>query len=80
MMRSRTLDRELARRAVLGVVVGASRLLADTADLAALVQTFIGYRGTTEAALRAMLDGGFRELVHSGVQAAGAKAAQMAEG
>src|SRR5215510_11976174 len=49
---ARGLRPDLARRAVLGVVVGASQLLADDAcDPAALIRTFIGYRGTTAAAL-----------------------------
>jgi pyrroline-5-carboxylate reductase len=76
---ARGLRPELARRAVLGVVVGASQLLADDAhDPAALIRTFIGYRGTTAAALQAMIDGGFATSVAAGLNAADARAAEMA--
>lgn len=75
----RGLPRDVARRAVVGVVAGASQLLGD-AEPANLVQTFIDYRGTTAAALQAMLDGGFRHLVAEGLRSAEAKAASMAPG
>lgn len=73
----RGLDRDMARRAVAGAVAGASQLLGD-AEPADLVQTFIDYRGTTAAALEAMLDGGFRRLVHKGLKAAEARVGSMA--
>lgn len=73
----RGLDRDMARRAVVGVVAGASQLLGD-AEPADLVRTFIDYRGTTAAALEAMLEGGFRKLVHEGLRAAEARAVDMA--
>jgi pyrroline-5-carboxylate reductase len=73
----RGLARDMARRAVIGVVAGASQLLGD-AEPADLVRTFIDYGGTTAAALEAMLDGGFRKLVHEGLRAAEARAGDMA--
>jgi pyrroline-5-carboxylate reductase len=73
----RGLPAELARRAVLSVVTGASRLLADT-DPAQMMQALIDYRGTTAAALQTMIDEGFERAVHAGLDAADARAGQMA--
>lgn len=75
------LPREFARRAALGVVAGASQLLAeDAADAAAIVREMIDYRGVTAAALETMLDRGFKEIVAAGIDAAMAKSAEMAGG
>lgn len=74
--KARGLQPDIARRAVLSVVCDASRLLAlndETPEQ--VVQTFIGYEGTTAAALRAMMGNGFPEAVHAGLDAA-AKAAK----
>lgn len=76
---ARGLDRDMARRAAVGVVAGASQLLHDS-EPADLVRAFIDYRGVTAAALEAMLDGGFRDLVHEGLRSAEAKAGDMASG
>lgn len=75
------LPRDFAERAAKGVVAGASQLLADEeADPAQIVQAMIEYRGTTAAALQAMIDRGFTDSVAAGLEAAAAKAAAMASG
>lgn len=67
-----------AERAAKGVVAGASQLFADEASKTSdIVQEMIDYRGTTAAALLAMLEGGFNAAVGSGLDAAAAKAAAM---
>lgn len=77
----RGLPPDVARRAVLGVVCGASRLLAAAdASPEQTVQTFIDYEGTTAAGLRRMMGSGFVEAVHAGLDAAAAAAAAMAAG
>jgi pyrroline-5-carboxylate reductase len=78
---SKGFDPDLARRAVRGVVVAASQLLATEGNEASeLVQTFIDYRGTTAAALQEMIDLGFIKAVHAGLRAAEAKALEIAAG
>jgi pyrroline-5-carboxylate reductase len=68
-----------AARAAKGVVCGASQLFAsETARTGAIVQEMIDYRGTTAAALQAMLDAGFMKAVASGLEAAAAKSARLA--
>jgi pyrroline-5-carboxylate reductase len=71
---------EFAERAAKGVVAGASQLLAGEhgGDPAQIVQAMIDYRGTTAAALQAMIDRGFTDSVAAGLEAAAAKAAAMA--
>jgi pyrroline-5-carboxylate reductase len=70
-----------AKRAAKGVVAGASQLLAgENGDPAQIVQAMIDYRGTTAAALQAMMDRGFTGSVAAGLEAAAAKAAAMASG
>ena len=72
---------EIARRAVLGAVCNASRLLATgDATPEQMVQTFVEYEGTTAAGLRQMMGKGFVEAVHAGLDAAAAAAARMAAG
>ncbi|MGD9510275.1 MAG: pyrroline-5-carboxylate reductase family protein [Geminicoccaceae bacterium] len=67
-----------ARRAAKGVVAGASRLLAgENDDPEQIVQAMIDYRGTTAAALEAMIDRGFTKSVAAGLEAAAARAATM---
>lgn len=74
--KARGLPPEIARRAVLGVVCDASRLLAlSNEPPEQMVQTFIDYEGTTAAGLRAMMGNGFPEAVRAGLDAA-AKAAK----
>ena len=67
-----------ARRAAQGVLVNASQLLAASDDPAPIVQAMIDYRGTTAAALQAMIDGGFKTAVGAGLEAAAARSAAMA--
>lgn len=75
------LPRDFAERAAKGVVAGASQLLAgEEVDPAQIVQAMIEYRGTTAAALQAMIDRGFTDSVAAGLEAAAAKAAAMASG
>jgi pyrroline-5-carboxylate reductase len=71
---------EFAGCAAKGVVAGASQLLAGEqgGDPAQIVQAMIDYRGTTAAALQAMMDRGFTDSVAAGLEAAAAKAAAMA--
>lgn len=73
------LPRDFAAQAARGVVAGASQLFAGAeADTAAIVREMIDYRGTTAAALQAMLDHGFNEAVARGLEAAATKASKMA--
>ena len=75
------LPSDFAKRAAKGVVAGASQLLAgENDDPAQIVQAMIDYRGTTAAALQAMMDRGFTKSVAAGLEAAAAKAAAMASG
>ena len=67
-----------ARRAAQGVLVHASQLLAEHDDPAPILEAMIAYRGTTAAALGAMVDRGFKTAVAAGLEAAAAKAAAMA--
>jgi pyrroline-5-carboxylate reductase len=70
-----------AERAAKGVVAGASQLLAgEDGNPARIVQAMLDYRGTTAAALQAMMDRGFTGSVAAGLEAAAAKAAAMASG
>lgn len=75
---ARGLPPDVARRAVEGVVIGASQWMATCgARPEELVQTFLAYQGTTAAALRTMIAGGFERAVHTGLDAAETKAAAM---
>lgn len=77
---SQGLPADFARRAARGVVAGASQLFAgDESDTAAIVKEMIDYRGTTSAALQAMLDNGFNRSVALGLEAASAKGADLAK-
>ena len=73
----RGLPPELARRAAEGVVVDAARLLAGR-DPRAIVDELVAYRGTTAAAIEAMVQGGFVAAVHDGLAAAARRSAEMA--
>lgn len=78
---ARGLPAAFAERAAKGVVAGASQLLSgEDGDPARIVQEMIDYRGTTAAALQAMLDRGFTGSVAAGLEAAVAKAAAMTSG
>ena len=72
------LDREVARRAVNTVLVGAGRLLERRDDCPAeTVRTFLDYRGTTAAGIEAMNSAGFGTAVARGLTAAFEKSARM---
>ena len=69
------LARPLAERLVAGTVAATPALLAGTGTTpAALCERVASPGGTTEAALRALADGGFSPLVRSAVHAAWARA------
>jgi len=71
---------DIARRAVEGVIAGASQLVArGNESPEQIVQTFLDYRGTTAAALRKMIGAGFAEAVHAGLEAAEAAAVEMSQ-
>lgn len=74
----RGLDPALARRAVVAVVAGASQLLEGPTAPSEVVDAFVEYRGTTAAAIGAMLGGGFRDAVRAGLRAAEARTSSMA--
>ena len=73
------IPRAFAARAAKGVVCGASQLFkgADV-ETGAIVKEMIDYRGTTAAALQAMIDNGFNGAVAAGLRAALKKAASIA--
>jgi pyrroline-5-carboxylate reductase len=75
---SQGLSEPVARRAVESVVCDASQLIAAPgASPGDIVRSFMAYRGTTDAGLRAMIGAGFTEAVHAGLTAAVAKAVGM---
>jgi pyrroline-5-carboxylate reductase len=75
---ARGLPRNVALRAVQGVVAGASQLL-DGAHMlpAEMLQAMLDYRGTTAAGLQTMIEAGFRDAVGAGLDAAEAAAQHM---
>lgn len=75
---ARGLPRDIAVRAVTGIIAGASQLLADRSP-EETVQTFLDYRGTTAAGLQGMIDGGFVEAVAAGLDAAAEAAIAMSK-
>lgn len=77
---ARGLPLAFARRAVKGVLVNASQLLAEHDDPRTVVQAMIDYRGITAAALQTMIDHGFKTAVAAGLDAAAAKTVAMAAG
>ena len=77
----RGIGRDVARRAVNGLLVGTGRLLeARDENPADLVRVFLDYRGTTAAAIEAMRAGGFDAAVSDGLQAAFQKSVNMGQG
>jgi pyrroline-5-carboxylate reductase len=69
---------EVARKAVIALLVGTGRLLEGRADCPDdIVRTFMGYRGTTAAALDAMRHAGFESAVRDGLAAALEKSVSM---
>lgn len=78
--RSRGLSADTARRAVEGVVVGASALMSSpnrSADK--LIEILMSYRGTTAAALEEMIACGFVTAVQKGLTAAESAIGRMME-
>ena len=67
-----------APRAVEGVVVNASQLIAGQ-DPQRIMQELIAYRGVTAAALEAMQAAGFTKAVAEGLAAAARKSAARAK-
>jgi pyrroline-5-carboxylate reductase len=77
---SQGLSPAFARRAVQGVVVNASQLMAgENFNPEQIVQEMIDYRGTTAAALQAMTAHGFVDAAHAGLAAAAHAAAAMSK-
>lgn len=73
------IDPAIARKAVVTVLTGAAALFQRHAHSPAeVVKRFDEYRGTTSAALNAMIDHGFEAAVSSGLQAALARSRSMA--
>ena len=74
------LDRDVARRAVNMLIIGAGRLLErhDTCP-GDTVQTFREYRGTTAAAIDEMREAGFDNAVARGLEAALRKSVAMGD-
>ena len=65
------LPEAVARRAAVGILIGAGRLFEATdADPAAMVQAFVDYRGVTAAGIAAMRAAGFDAAVAAGLAAA----------
>lgn len=72
------LSPEVARRAVNTVLTGTGRLLElNNASPADTVAAFLGYRGTTAAAIETMREAGFDEAVANGLAAAFLKSIAM---
>ncbi|MET3590705.1 MULTISPECIES: pyrroline-5-carboxylate reductase dimerization domain-containing protein [Mesorhizobium] len=72
------LSPEVARRAVNTVLTGTGRLLElNNASPADTVAAFLGYRGTTAAAIETMREAGFDEAVAKGLAAAFLKSIAM---
>ena len=70
-----------AHRAAEAMICGAAPLMAGKmAEVDALVQVFIDYKGTTAAGLQTALDQGFETALQQGLAAATARAKAMADG
>ncbi|TPL49853.1 pyrroline-5-carboxylate reductase dimerization domain-containing protein [Mesorhizobium sp. B2-4-6] len=71
---------EVAQRAVNTVLTGTGRLIdLNDASPADTVKAFLGYRGTTAAAIETMREAGFDEAVAKGLEAAFRKSIAMGE-
>ena len=72
---SQGLPLDFAERAATGVVAGATQLLrGPQAGAMQIVKDMLDYRGITAAALQTMIDRGFMDAVHAGLDAASRKA------
>jgi pyrroline-5-carboxylate reductase len=68
----------VARRAVIGLLIGAGRIFEKTDENPAdTVAGFTNYRGVTAAGIEAMLAGGFQEIVGVGLSAALTKTSNL---
>jgi pyrroline-5-carboxylate reductase len=75
------LSRQVACRAVNTLLAGAGQLVERSGDSPAdRVEAFVGYRGTTAAAIEAMRTSGFDEAVARGLAAAFEKSVRMGRG
>ncbi|MCX8998851.1 NAD(P)-binding domain-containing protein [Rhizobiaceae bacterium BDR2-2] len=75
---SRGIPEDIARRAVNAVLVGAGRLIEQRQECPNdTVRSFLGYRGTTAAAIEVMRTAGFDEAVAEGLAAAAKTSASM---
>lgn len=75
------LSPQVARRAVNTVLTGTGRLLElNDASPAETVEAFLGYRGTTAAAIETMRQAGFDDAVAKGLTAAFEKSIAMGQG
>lgn len=74
------LDRQVARRAVNTMLIGTGRLLEQRdCSPTETVQTFLDYRGTTAAAIEAMIDADFSKTVRRGLSAAFEESVRMGD-
>jgi pyrroline-5-carboxylate reductase len=72
------LPERVARRAVVGLLIGTGRILEKTGENPAdTVAAFVNYRGVTAAGIEAMLAGGFQELISAGLSAALTKTSRL---
>ncbi|MBX4937041.1 MULTISPECIES: pyrroline-5-carboxylate reductase family protein [Rhizobium] len=68
---ARGIDPAIARKAVVAVLKGAGALFERTSDAPEdVVRRFVDYKGTTSAALEAMIAGNFERAVSNGLEAA----------
>jgi len=68
---ARGISHDTARRAVNGVIVGASALISQpNRSAGGIIEALMGYRGTTAAALQEMISCGFVKAVHAGLTSA----------
>lgn len=75
---AKDLPRDIATRAAVAVIAGASQLLAaHYVSPEETVRAFLNYRGTTAAGLQGMIDGGFIAAVGAGLDAAEEAAVAM---
>ena len=76
---SNGVPRDLAQKAAIKIMTGASQLFAGPAgDTGAIVKAMIEYQGVVAVALQAMLDCGFNQTVAAGLDAAAAKVSTLA--
>jgi pyrroline-5-carboxylate reductase len=72
------LERDTAQRLASGTLYGAGLLARDETDLAQQRVAVTSKGGTTEAALQALTEGGFAQLVRAALQAAARRSVELA--